>query len=69
MISVSHGPRHYPKQYRMVWIACAFILFIVIAEWTGILYRPIEKAQQNLLADEVNRYCSIIGNVTERKKG
>ena len=69
MISVSHGPRHYPKQYRMVWIACAFILFIVIAEWTGILYRPIEKAQQNLLGDKVNRYCSIIGNVTESKKG
>lgn len=69
MISVSHGPRHYPKQYRIVWIACAFVLFIVIAEWTGILYRPIEKAQQNLLVDEVNRYCSIIGNVTESKKG
>ena len=69
MSSDSQGVRHYPKQYRMVWISSVFILLIVIAEWTGILYLPIDRTQKNLLGNEINQYSSIIGTITESKKG
>ena len=69
MISALHGVRHYPTQYRMVWISSVFILLIVIAEWTGLLYLPIDKAQQNLLGNATKQHSSIVGTVTESKKG
>ena len=64
-----NGVRNYPRRYRMVWIAVILMVLLIIAEWTGILYRPIQEAQQNLLNDRSKKYVDIIGTVTESKKG
>lgn len=64
-----HQLRKYPPSYRCVWIVLVLILGILQASYSGILYRPIERVQHEIVGVKEKQYVTVTGTVVECQKG
>lgn len=66
---LSRQIRSYPQNHRMIWGLLLFLIVIIAAEKSGMLYWNIQQTQHSILELAESKSVTIAGTVVESKSG